>query len=126
MNSGGVRNSIEAGDISYRDILKVLPWGNSIVTVDLSGEELTNYLNDIFNKTPGSGGYVQRSTNLDINDGNIMLNGKNIQANKTYKLALPSYASKGGDDYPKLNLHPTYVDTGYVDADALKEYLSQR
>jgi 5'-nucleotidase/UDP-sugar diphosphatase len=40
-------------------------------------------------------------------------------------LALPGYASRGGDNYPPLNKHPNYVDTGYIDADVLREYIAK-
>lgn len=126
MNSGGVRDSIEAGEVTYRDVLKVLPWGNTVVTVELTGQELQAYLADVLAKTPGSGGYVQHSSNLTIADGTIQINGKDIVNSKTYKLSLPSYASRGGDNYPKLDSHPSFIDTGYVDADVLKEFLIQK
>lgn len=125
MNSGGIRDSIDEGEVTYRNILKVLPWGNSIVTVELSGSELKTYLSEVLKKTPGSGGYVQRSTNFNLVDGEVTIDGKKLSPTNTYKLALSSYASRGGDGYPKLNKHPTYVDTGYLDADVLKEFLIQ-
>ncbi|KPM01467.1 bifunctional UDP-sugar hydrolase/5'-nucleotidase UshA [Vibrio splendidus] len=125
MNSGGIRDSIEEGEVTYRDILKVLPWGNSVVTVELAGDELKTYLLAVLQKTPGSGGYVQRSSNFAAIDGEIFLNGNKLVPTQTYKLALPSYVSRGGDGYPKLNKHSSYIDTGYVDADVLKEFLAK-
>ncbi|MDA3791800.1 MAG: 5'-nucleotidase [Desulfobacula sp.] len=44
---------------------------------------------------------------------------------RKYKLALPSYMASGGDGYPKLSNHPEFIDTGFVDADILKEYISK-
>ena len=38
MNSGGVRDSIAAGDITYKDVLKVQPFANAVAFVELSGE----------------------------------------------------------------------------------------
>jgi 5'-nucleotidase/UDP-sugar diphosphatase len=125
MNSGGVRDSIAIGEVRYRDILKVLPWGNSIVTVTLTGTELKTYLDEVLSKTPGSGGYVQRSTNFEWSSNKITINGDEIDPIKVYKLALPGYASRGGDNYPPLNKHPNYVDTGYIDADVLREYIAK-
>ncbi|WP_337236990.1 5'-nucleotidase C-terminal domain-containing protein, partial [Salmonella enterica] len=36
MNSGGVRDSIQAGDITYKDVLKVQPFGNIVSYVDMN------------------------------------------------------------------------------------------
>lgn len=44
MNSGGVRDSIEAGDITYKDVLTVQPFGNMVSYVDMSGQEVLDYL----------------------------------------------------------------------------------
>ncbi len=44
LNSGGVRADMEAGDLSYKDVLTVQPFANIVTFVDFSGAELTNYL----------------------------------------------------------------------------------
>jgi 5'-nucleotidase/UDP-sugar diphosphatase len=50
-NSGGVRESIPAGKITYENVLSVLPFGNDIVTAKLSGSELKTYLARILTET---------------------------------------------------------------------------
>jgi 5'-nucleotidase/UDP-sugar diphosphatase len=42
-----------------------------------------------------------------------------------YRMALNSFHANGGDGYPKLADHPGFVNTGYVDADVMREYLSK-
>ena len=59
MNSGGIRDSLPAGTITYRDLLKVNPWGNTIGLVRLSGAELVDYLRAAAKFTPGAGGFPQ-------------------------------------------------------------------
>jgi 5'-nucleotidase/UDP-sugar diphosphatase len=44
---------------------------------------------------------------------------------KTYRLAINSFQANGGDGYPKLSDHPGFVNTGYADADVMREYLSK-
>ena len=44
MNGGGVRDSINAGDITYADIFKVNPFGDEVVKVKLKGEYILDYL----------------------------------------------------------------------------------
>lgn len=59
VNSGGVRDSIAAGAISYKDVLKVQPFGNTVCTVDLSGGELLQHLNAAGKMSAGSGAFPQ-------------------------------------------------------------------
>ncbi|MBW6097652.1 5'-nucleotidase C-terminal domain-containing protein, partial [Pseudomonas aeruginosa] len=44
MSGGGIRDSIEAGDITYKSVLKVQPFGNIVVYADMSGKEVVDYL----------------------------------------------------------------------------------
>ena len=127
MNSGGVRDSIEAGDITYKDVLKVQPFGNIITYVDMSGKEVMDYLNVVATKPVDSGAYAQFSGISMVVSGdkvsNVMIDGKPLDETKTYRFTVPSYNAAGGDGYPKLTGHPGYVNTGFVDAEVLKEYL---
>ena len=43
-NGGGIRSSIEAGDITKRDIINVAPFGNIIVTKQISGQDIIDIL----------------------------------------------------------------------------------
>jgi len=45
-NGGGIRASIALGDVSFGDALSVLPFGNSLVVLDLTGEELVAALDN--------------------------------------------------------------------------------
>ncbi|CAH0540859.1 bifunctional UDP-sugar hydrolase/5'-nucleotidase UshA [Vibrio marisflavi] len=127
MNSGGVRDSIEAGDITYKDVLKVQPFGNIITYVDMTGKEVLDYLNVVGTKPTDSGSYAQFSgVSMVVSDGkvsDVLINGKPLDESKTYRFTVPSYNAAGGDGYPKLTGHPGYVNTGFVDAEVLKEYL---
>ncbi|MCK8349833.1 5'-nucleotidase C-terminal domain-containing protein, partial [Erwinia amylovora] len=44
MSGGGVRDSIEAGAITYIDVLKVQPFGNTVARVYMKGSEIEKYL----------------------------------------------------------------------------------
>lgn len=132
VNSGVVRDSIADGDVSYRDILKVLPFGNAVSYVDFSGKELQDYLNVVALKEVDSGGYPQFSgdismvtdfTSKKVHD--IKIKGELLDFTKTYRLSVPNYSAAGGDGYPVITSHPTYVDTGFIDADVMKEYFQK-
>lgn len=127
MNSGGIRTSIPEGDITYKDVLKVQPFSNTIGVVTLNGAELKQYLEIAANKTAGSGAFAQFDNVEVIMNGEALVSAKvggvEVADNGSYKLAINSFAANGGDGYMKVSDHPTYVDTGYVDADILMEYI---
>lgn len=50
MSGGGIRDSIETGDITYKDVLKVQPFGNTVVYTDMTGKEVTEYLSAVAQK----------------------------------------------------------------------------
>ncbi|MFC0308845.1 bifunctional UDP-sugar hydrolase/5'-nucleotidase UshA [Gallibacterium trehalosifermentans] len=131
MNSGGIRTSIEAGKVTYKDILSVQPFGNIISYFEMNGKDLLDYLHVVALKEVDSGAYPQFygiTMTVDrkakqISD--VKIHGKPIDLQKTYRVSLPSYCAAGGDGYPVVTNNPTYVNTGYVDADSLKAYFQE-
>jgi 5'-nucleotidase / UDP-sugar diphosphatase len=128
VNAGGVRDSLNAGKLTYKDVLKVQPFGNTTAVVDLSGKEVMDYLNAIAKMSAGSGAFPQfAGINLVIANGQVesaSIKGAAVAMGKTYRMVLNNFIAAGGDGYPKLTAHPTYVDTGYVDADVLRAYIT--
>tara|TARA_Y100001960_G_scaffold12698_1_gene11771 strand:+ start:139 stop:1833 length:1695 start_codon:yes stop_codon:yes gene_type:complete len=127
MNSGGVRDSIEAGDVTYKDVLTVQPFANILTYTDMSGQEVLDYLNVVATKPVDSGAYAQfAGISMTVANGevsNVFIGGKQLRLDETYRFTVPSYNAAGGDGYPKLTGHPGHVNTGFVDAEVLKEYL---
>ncbi|OOF14584.1 MULTISPECIES: bifunctional UDP-sugar hydrolase/5'-nucleotidase UshA [Salinivibrio] len=127
MNSGGVRDSIPAGDITYKDVLKVQPFGNMVTYTDMSGKEVLDYLNVVGTKPVDSGAYVQfAGISMVVENGkvhDVKIGGEPLDMDKTYRFTVPSFNAAGGDGYPKLTNHPGNVNTGFVDAEVLKDYL---
>jgi 5'-nucleotidase / UDP-sugar diphosphatase len=129
MNSGGIRDSMPAGKLTYKDVLKVQPFGNMLAVVELKGNELMSYLNAAAKMTAGSGAFPQfAGVRLLMENGAVTsatIKGQPIDPAKTYRMALNSFQANGGDGYPKLSDHPGYVNTGFVDADVMREFLSK-
>lgn len=127
MNSGGVRDSINGGDITYKDVLIVQPFGNIVTYIDMSGKEILDYLNVVATKPADSGSYAQfYGVTMTVANGqvsDVKIGGKPVMMDKTYRFTVPSFNAAGGDGYPKVNKHPGYVNTGFVDAEVLKEFL---
>ncbi|WP_373962542.1 bifunctional UDP-sugar hydrolase/5'-nucleotidase UshA [Kosakonia sacchari] len=129
MSGGGVRDSIEAGDITYKDVLKVQPFGNTLVYVNLTGKELTDYLTAVAQMKPDSGAYPQFANVSFVAKGgklnDLKIKGEPIDPAKSYRLATLSFNATGGDGYPRLDDKAGYVNTGFIDAEVLKEYIQK-
>ncbi|QUM87945.1 bifunctional UDP-sugar hydrolase/5'-nucleotidase [Moritella sp. 36] len=129
MNSGGVRASIEAGNITYKDVLTVQPFGNIITYVDMTGQDVMDYLNVVGTKSRDSGAYAQfvgiSMTIANNKVTNVEIAGKPLDTAATYRFTIPSFNAAGGDGYPNITAHPAFVNTGYVDAEVLKDYIQE-
>lgn len=129
MSGGGIRDSIEAGDITYKDVLKVQPFGNTVVYTDMTGKEATDYLSAVAQKKPDSGAYPQFAnvsfvaTAAGLQD--LKIKGEPIDPAKTYRMATLNFNASGGDGYPAIDKKPGYVNTGFVDAEVLKQYIEK-
>ncbi|KPF43389.1 5'-nucleotidase [beta proteobacterium AAP51] len=130
MNAGGIRDSLPAGDITYRDLLKVQPFGNTVCVVTLSGAELLDYLRFAARATPGAGAYPHTAgVQLTVREGvllEVKVGGRPLDPAGRYRLALNNFVAAGGDGYPPLDKHPGYVNSGFVDAEVLRTFLAAR
>ncbi|WP_413283961.1 bifunctional UDP-sugar hydrolase/5'-nucleotidase UshA [Vibrio sp. MA40-2] len=129
MNSGGVRASMEAGDITYKDVLTVQPFANTVTYNDMKGSDVLDYLNVVATKPVDSGAYAQFAgismTVAGDKVSDVKIGGMPLDMNKTYRFTVPSFNAAGGDGYPKLTGNAGYVNTGFVDAEVLKAYLEE-
>ena len=124
MNSGGVRDSIAAGDIAYRDVLTVQPFGNFVTKATMTGAEVKAYLDVVATMTAGSGAYAQLdnislTVDCDLSDVTIRdINGKGFDLADTYTFSVISFSAAGGDDYPIIDVDSTQL----TDAAVLREF----
>lgn len=129
MNSGGIRAGLPSGPITYRDVLTVKPFGNTICTVDMTGEELAGYLGQVAAFAPGSGAFAQfGGVRFVLRAGaakDVFVGGAPLDAGRMYTVAMESYLAGGGDGYPVVKGRQGFVDTGFVDADVLREYITR-
>ena len=129
INSGGIRASIPAGQITYRDVLTVQPFGNQVAYVELTGKQLKEYLLVVGSMPPDSGAFAHfTDVNMVIEDGllkQVTVGGDRVVDNKTYRLVVNSFSAAGGDGYPKVDDKPGYVNTGFIDAEVLKDYIQK-
>ncbi|UKY35610.1 bifunctional UDP-sugar hydrolase/5'-nucleotidase UshA [Pantoea dispersa] len=129
ISGGGIRTSLAQGEISWRDLLQIQPFGNQVVSVTLTGKELLNYLATVANIKADSGGFAQFSNISLVADGKsvsaVKINGEPLQLDKTYRMATNSFNASGGDGYPVIDGHAGFRNSGLRDAEVLRNYVSQ-
>ncbi|NAZ96730.1 bifunctional UDP-sugar hydrolase/5'-nucleotidase UshA [Vibrio toranzoniae] len=124
MNSGGVRDSIAKGEVTYRDVLTVQPFGNFVTKATMTGAEVKAYLDVVATMTSGSGAYAQLdnislTVDCDLSDVTIRdINGKGFDLADTYTFSVISFSAAGGDDYPVIDVESTQM----TDASVLREF----
>lgn len=132
-NGGGIRTSVEIGDITYEQLNAVFPFGNVVVTIDITGEDLLAALEHGTKSAPAAnGGFPQVSgmsyevhTYLDKDRvKNVMVNNQPLDLKKTYKLATNDFTQVGGDGYTMFG---KYARTGIYGAldEALVTYIAK-
>ncbi|MBP3930433.1 MAG: 5'-nucleotidase C-terminal domain-containing protein, partial [Peptostreptococcaceae bacterium] len=116
-NGGGIRASIKAGDITKGDIVSVLPFGNFIVTKQLTGAQIKEVLEfGVRSYGESLGGFPHVSGIKFVVDPSrpvgdriisLTINGEDLDMNKTYTVATNDFIAVGGDDYPCFSDVPT-------------------
>ena len=128
-NGGGIRASIEPGEISYKDVLMVFPFGNTLTTTEMTGQQVLDYLNVVALMPTSSGAFAHFSgvemaiTNDGVKD--VVIKGKPLDLAQNYTMATLSFSAGGGDGYPDVSGYPGFKDTGFVDADLLREFIEK-
>jgi 2',3'-cyclic-nucleotide 2'-phosphodiesterase (5'-nucleotidase family) len=112
-NGGGIRASIDVGDITRGEIITVLPFNNTVVVVEVTGQDIYDALEWGYSRLPEANGGFPQTANLGIiysrfaDVGNrikrVLLNGKLIDKDAKYTLATNDFMAAGGDGYTMLD-----------------------
>lgn len=95
MNSGSVRvDDVLSGKLSQYDILRALPYGGSVVEMDITGALLKKVL-DIGWANQGSGGYLQWAQISRAKNAEWLIHGEPIQVQKSYHIAINDFLLTG-------------------------------
>jgi len=129
LNGGGIRASIGPGPITVEDIMKVLPFGNQLATVELTGAQLRAVLEFDAALPAQHGGFLQVSgLKLTIADGKVAevtVGGNPLEPTKTYSVATNDFLLSGGNGYTMFaeGQNPCYVGStlSAIVIDALRE-----
>jgi 5'-nucleotidase len=146
MNPGGIRADLtympragspdQPGEVTYDDAFTVQPFGNSLVTMTLTGAQIDTLLEQQFvGCGQTSNRILQVSTGFSytwrvsggacdkVDPASITLNGVMIDPNATYRVTVNSFLADGGDNFVVLRQGTDRLG-GDVDLDALTKYFA--
>ena len=151
-NGGGIRAAIKPGDVTKNDINTVLPFGNTVAVVYVTGAELLEVLEASTYCTPGAiGGFPQVSgINYTIHTGKAYdanaetypnstyygpksinrvvinsINGKEFKENEIYAVVTNNFCAAGGDTYYAFASASAQFDTGIPVDEAVMAYITR-
>lgn len=150
-NGGGIRASIAAGDVTKRDINAVLPFGNTLTIVEVTGAQLLEALGASTFCTPEElGGFPQVSgmeftvdTAVAYDPGDLYpgstyyepasigrvniqtVGGEAFDPEDTYFIATNDFVAAGGDTYYTFAAAGTCYDLGLPLDEIVMDYISQ-
>ncbi len=149
-NGGGIRAAIKPGDVTKKDINTVLPFGNTVAVIYVTGAELlealeastyslpiggfpqvaginfTLYTGKAYDKNdatyPNSTYYGPKSINRVVINS---INGKEFKAGDTYAVVTNNFVASGGDSYYAFAAASAQFDTGIPLDEAVMEYVTK-
>ncbi|UPK43964.1 5'-nucleotidase C-terminal domain-containing protein [Paenibacillus pabuli] len=135
MNPGGIRADLPQGDVTFADLAKIQPFGNTLVKLELTGEQIKTLLQQQWGtnadgtpntKTLQISGLkytadfnkpvAERVTSLSLEDGTP------IDPGKTYTAVVNNFMAAGGDNY-KVLVDAKSSLAGPIDLDVFYQYI---
>ena len=133
-NSGGIRASIEAGQVTMGDVLTVLPFQNTLSTFEVTGAVLLEALeNGASQIEEGAGRFLQVSGMTYTIDpkaapgsriSNVMTGGAPLEMEKVYGVVSNDYVRNGGDGFAMFRSAANAYDFGPDLADVTAEFIA--
>lgn len=145
-SGGGVRIPLQ-GTVTAAQVIQVLPFGNMLFRLDITGQEVKGMLEDGLEAVYGAGGSTgpypytgglrydvnaaaakgERVTDIEVRNPATGAWGP-LDSAKTYKLFVLSFNATGGDGYKTLAAVPAArrLDIGVLDADVFFSYIEKQ
>jgi len=145
MNPGGIRADFTYagspagegdGNVTYGEAFSVQPFGNSLVTMTLTGAQIDQVLEQQFdNPAAGQNRFLQVSngftyqwsqsapTGSKVDIASIQINGVPVSPSGTYRITVNSFLADGGDNFTALRQGTDRLG-GDLDLDALVDYFA--
>ena len=142
-NSGGIRTSIDKGPITLGEILTVMPFGNTLATMELTGAEIKTALERSVGQVPEENGGFLQVSGLNFTFDSSKDAGNRVQEVKvnqdgswetlndgdTYTIATNAFTAKGGDGYDVFAQaydDGDVTDLGLSDWEVFRDYVAEQ
>lgn len=145
MNGGGIRAPIDEGEITMGELRTVMPFGNTLFVLDVTGQQLKDGLengisgaksDDLPGKFPQIAGMTfkwdpaqpegGRVFDVQIKQGDAYVP---LNLSATYRLATNSFVATGGDGYASfaeaIEQGAYHEDLGYPDYEIFMEHVER-
>ena len=145
-SGGGVRVPL-IGNVTAANAIEVLPYGNMLFRLDVTGQEVKSMLEDGMQAVYGPGGSTgpypytggmrfdvnatlargSRVSNIEVREAATGV-WRGLDMSKTYKLFVLSFNATGGDGYTTLAAVPAArrLDIGVLDSDVFQSYIDKQ
>lgn len=130
INVGGLRNSLNKGVITYRDVYEILPFENALCMLTMKGSDVKKLMRDII-KAGGEGlSNVTITADKEMNLIDVKIGKRSIDNDRLYEIATIDYLADGNDkmsafkkaikrvDVPEATIRSIFLD--YVKSEAAK------
>ena len=134
-NSGGIRASIDAGEVTMGDVLTVLPFQNTLSTFEVTGATLVEALeNGVSQVEETAGRFLQvagMTYAFDVTApvgsrvSDVMIGGQPVEMDKVYGVVSNDYVRNGGDGFGMFKTAANAYDFGPDLADVTAEFIAQ-
>ena len=150
IGAGSLRTNLEAGEVTYQDVVDILPYCNEVIMAEVSGQTLLDALEFGVSFLPeNSGGFPQVSgitfsINTEIEssvtmnekkqfvsvDGeyrvhDVKVDGKDLDPDAIYTLAITQYLLTGGDGFTMFEDAEIISTTGLADNEVVMKYCDE-
>lgn len=132
-NGGGIRASINTGEITVGEIFTALPFDNTLVVIEITGAQLKGALENSVSKAPEqNGGFLQiagmkftydpkKPAGQRVTD--VTVKGQALDLNKKYRVATNDFTAAGGDGYTTFKEGTVVYQSGLYLRDLMVTYI---
>lgn len=134
MNPGGIRTDLAAGNVTWGNLFDVQPFGNTLVTMKLSGANILLALEQQWQGQPVGGTKILKTAGITyswdaaapvgsrIVPSSVKIQGQPLVAGQIYNITVNNFLATGGDNFVAFKNGTNQVG-GAVDLDALIAYI---
>ncbi len=137
-NGGGIRASIDSGTVTVGEVLSVLPFGNTLARVDMSGAQVLAALENGVSQAETGAGRFPQVAGLRFSWDPGAAAGARVTAvhvagaegftpldvAATYRVVTNNFMLTGGDGYRSVAAGQHAIDLGYILADVVADYIA--